>query len=209
MRRILLWLLLFALLPLSGCRAKTKEYNDPYNRSAAVAYADRYAKQRNPDYADFQNNCTNYISQVLVAGGKKMDAPIQPKKDQRISYHGQRSGWFSTYIESEPERWREFSVSTPFCRTDDFVDYWTNTRGMSLNRYNNNVGGLKKLYQEAEIGDVVILYGPDGGVAHLCVLVVKEGLQLLVNANTNDYYHYNIMKISPQAYPEIGLMQME
>ncbi len=45
-----------------------------YNRSAAVAYADQWSANdpdsvRNPDYPNFGNDCTNFASQVLYAGG--------------------------------------------------------------------------------------------------------------------------------------------
>ncbi len=48
----------------------------PYDRSAAVAYARRWAYHRNPAYLDFEllgGDCTNYASQVLLAGGLQMD----------------------------------------------------------------------------------------------------------------------------------------
>jgi len=44
----------------------------PYDRSAAVCYANRYAFKRNPRFYDFTNlggNCTNFVSQCLLAGG--------------------------------------------------------------------------------------------------------------------------------------------
>lgn len=43
----------------------------PYNRSAAVAYAHRWAFSRNPAYYDYEElggDCTNFASQCLYAG---------------------------------------------------------------------------------------------------------------------------------------------
>jgi hypothetical protein len=40
-----------------------------YNREAAAAYARRWATSYNPDYKQFTNDCTNFISQALYAGG--------------------------------------------------------------------------------------------------------------------------------------------
>ena len=43
----------------------------PYDRSAAVAYAHRWAFGRNPDFYDFEEiggDCTNFASQCLYAG---------------------------------------------------------------------------------------------------------------------------------------------
>ncbi|WP_462408848.1 amidase domain-containing protein [Neobacillus sp. Marseille-QA0830] len=43
-----------------------------YNRLRAVQYAERWWNTPNPAYQYFQNNCTNYISQCLNAGGAPM-----------------------------------------------------------------------------------------------------------------------------------------
>jgi len=48
----------------------------PYDRTAAVDYARKWAYARNPKYADFSHiggDCTNFISQCLVAGGMPMN----------------------------------------------------------------------------------------------------------------------------------------
>lgn len=47
-----------------------------YDRRAAVAYANRWAYFRNPNFLDFSGiggDCTNYASQCLLAGGAVMN----------------------------------------------------------------------------------------------------------------------------------------
>ncbi|MDL2206444.1 amidase domain-containing protein [Eubacteriales bacterium OttesenSCG-928-N13] len=47
-----------------------------YNRNRAVRYAHKWAYDRNPKYAKFDRDggdCTNYASQVLLAGAGKMN----------------------------------------------------------------------------------------------------------------------------------------
>ena len=47
-----------------------------YQRQAAVAYAHRWAFERNPiffNYDDIGGDCTNFASQVLLAGGADMN----------------------------------------------------------------------------------------------------------------------------------------
>lgn len=47
-----------------------------YNRSAAVAYARKWAYARNPEYYDFSEiggNCTNFASQCIYAGSGVMN----------------------------------------------------------------------------------------------------------------------------------------
>lgn len=48
----------------------------PYDRNAAVAYARRWALDRNPAYYDFEEiggDCTNFTSQSIYAGAKVMN----------------------------------------------------------------------------------------------------------------------------------------
>ena len=48
----------------------------PFDRDGAIEYARRWALDRNPKYYDFDDiggDCTNYVSQTLLAGGCKMD----------------------------------------------------------------------------------------------------------------------------------------
>ncbi|MDF3004967.1 MAG: amidase [Oscillospiraceae bacterium] len=50
--------------------------NINYDRRAAVAYANRWAYFRNPNFLDFSGiggDCTNYASQCLLAGGAVMN----------------------------------------------------------------------------------------------------------------------------------------
>jgi hypothetical protein len=43
-----------------------------FNHAAAVAYAVKYAKSPNPDYPPFDNDCTSFVSQCMLAGGWTM-----------------------------------------------------------------------------------------------------------------------------------------
>lgn len=48
----------------------------PYNRDAAVDYAIKWALNRNPnfyDYSQLGGDCTNFASQILLAGGASMN----------------------------------------------------------------------------------------------------------------------------------------
>ncbi|TDK58414.1 hypothetical protein E2K98_23575 [Bacillus salipaludis] len=54
-----------------------------YDRLKAVQYAERWWNSYNPAYKKFENNCTNYISQCLRAGG----APMR-------GYPNRGSGWW-------------------------------------------------------------------------------------------------------------------
>ncbi|MCV9887323.1 amidase domain-containing protein [Metabacillus halosaccharovorans] len=51
---------------------RNKETDFRYDRMAAVQYAERWWNSSNPQYKNFDVNCTNFISQCLHAGGAKM-----------------------------------------------------------------------------------------------------------------------------------------
>jgi hypothetical protein len=44
-----------------------------YNGGAAASYAKKWAKSVNPDFPRFSPDCTNFVSQALLAGGWKME----------------------------------------------------------------------------------------------------------------------------------------
>lgn len=56
----------------------------PYNRTAAINYAKKWALSRNPRYYNFDavgGDCTSFVSQCLYAGSQKMN-------------HNYENGWF-------------------------------------------------------------------------------------------------------------------
>ena len=67
----------------------------PYDRQAAIDYAHAWAFKRNPKYGDFSEmggDCSNFISQCLIAGG----AVMNETKDTGWYYHSMNSraaGW--------------------------------------------------------------------------------------------------------------------
>ncbi|MEN3004248.1 amidase domain-containing protein [Dehalobacterium formicoaceticum] len=68
--------------------------NRGYNRQAAVAYAHRWWNSYNPDFRYFPVDCTNYVSQVLYAGG----LPMQ--------YTGkQDAGWWYAANGAREDQW--------------------------------------------------------------------------------------------------------
>lgn len=67
----------------------------PYNRAAAIAYARRWALDRNPAYYNFDNiggDCTNFASQCLYAGARVMNyTPVM--------------GWFFLSLQKRTPSW--------------------------------------------------------------------------------------------------------
>jgi len=68
----------------------------PFDREKAIEYAHRWALDRNPEYFDFEDlggDCTNYVSQILLAGGCKMDK-------ESVLY-----GWYYTNANNKSPSW--------------------------------------------------------------------------------------------------------
>ena len=67
----------------------------PYHPEAAVAYAHEWAFGRNPKYGDFSDmggDCSNFVSQCLIAGGAVMNTA----RDTGWYYHSMNdraAGW--------------------------------------------------------------------------------------------------------------------
>ncbi len=60
-----------------------------YNRLAAVQYAERWWNDYNPKYKKFEDNCTNFISQCLRAGG----APMYGYPNRNKGWWMQNNNW--------------------------------------------------------------------------------------------------------------------
>lgn len=67
----------------------------PYNRAAAIKYANDYALSRNPAYYNFDyigGDCTNFISQCIYAGCKVMNyTPV--------------TGWYYSSLNNRAPAW--------------------------------------------------------------------------------------------------------
>lgn len=146
----------------------------PYNRTAAVAYARRWALDRNPAYYNFEKiggDCTNFASQCIYAGAKVMNfTPV--------------TGW---YYRSSSDRTASWSG----------VEYLHNF--LITNR---SVGPYAHIVEqtEAQPGDIVQLGTPDGDFYHSPVITAVTPT-ILVSAHTYDeldiplfFYNYGTVR---------------
>ena len=131
----------------------------PYNREAAVAYARRWAFDRNPAFYDFEElggDCTNFASQCIYAGAGVMNyTPVM--------------GWY--YI-------------SPSDRTAS----WTGVEYLYNFLVNNrSVGPYAYTVSRGEVmpGDVVQLGRANGDFYHTPVIVATAPV-ILVAAHSYD-----------------------
>lgn len=130
-----------------------------YDRAAAVAYARRWALDRNPAFYNFEKiggDCTNFTSQCLFSGARTMNyTPV--------------TGWFyrSSY---------------------DRAPSWTGVQYLYNFLINNkSVGPYARVVSESEVepGDIVQLGTGSGHFYHSPFITAVES-RILVAAHTDD-----------------------
>lgn len=135
-----------------------------YNREAAVRYADEWWNGRNPAFPSFDVDCTNYISQCLLAGGAPMYG--QPNRER---------GW---WLQRGNGNW-SFS--------------WSVAHSMRWYLAGSKKGLTAKQVSSAEelgLGDVICYdFQGDGRFDHTTIVTAKMGNVPLVNAHTYDAFH--------------------
>lgn len=131
-----------------------------YDRLGAVQYAEKYWNKRNPAYKNFSDNCTNFISQCLHAGG----APMR-------GHPNRGSGWWM----------KQSSWSYSWTVAHSMKMYLTNSKaGLRAVRV--------KSAEELVPGDVICYdFEGDGRFNHTTIVVAKDkGNMPLVNAQSYD-----------------------
>lgn len=147
------------------------DYRGVYNRTLAFRYAEQWWNSRNPQYANMGVDCTNFVSQVLHAGGFAMQGGS--KRDAGWWYRaGQSPSWSYSWavahslallLGQRPNLFRAQVVQTP---------------------------------QELTIGDVIAYdWTGSGRFGHNTVVVGQDAHGMpLVNAHTVDshqrFYSY-------------------
>ena len=130
-----------------------------YNRQAAVAYAQKWALERNPRYYDFQNiggDCTNFVSQCLFAGAGVMN--FTPT-----------FGWYYLSPSNRAPAWTGVVYLYNFLTT------------------NRSVGPYARVVspEEIEQGDIIQL-GTGNGTFYHSLLVTAVTPEILICTHTYD-----------------------
>jgi hypothetical protein len=139
-----------------------------YNRTAAVDYALTWAsngsQKRNSAYPNFSNDCTNFVSQALKAGGYGFQG-----NHDGCTYESTQGEWY-VYRNSSPSLtcWgsnRDWLWSTGWATAHDFMKYYGQYSGRAVAYgYANNKEALSLLISRASIGDIVHIQVLSGGI---------------------------------------------
>ena len=139
----------------------------PYIRERAVEYALRWALSRNPlfpDFAGIGGDCTNFVSQAILAGSCVMNDTLD-------------FGWYYFSPENRAPAWTGVQF---------FYNFITGNP-----EYLRENGGEGQFGAEApttmiEPGDVVQLANEQGTYYHTLMITGREGDDFLVSAHTDD-----------------------
>lgn len=103
------------------CNAATaaQKRGSNYNRGVAKQYALKWANSYNPAYFSFGNDCINFVSQSLQAGGYQ---------------DGKAPGWHKPKSAADTGPWTSISL---------FIDAWTQTKRVKWGTINGVRDGYK------------------------------------------------------------------
>ncbi|QQK78245.1 amidase domain-containing protein [Salicibibacter cibarius] len=139
-----------------------------YNRLEAVKYAERWWNAYNPQYHHFTDNCTNFISQCLKAGG----APMHGVPDREKGWWYTGDNWSYSWAVAHSMRWHLSGA----------------TKGLTAKEVERAT--------DLQPGDIICYdFDGDGRWEHNTIVVMKDGNhEPLVNAQTensrNRYWSY-------------------
>ncbi len=140
-----------------------------YNRLEAVRYAELWWNDFNPKFQRFEDDCTNFISQCLFAGGIPME--FSKSRSNGWWYRGAQNGWSYSW-----------TVANSFKL---YLETGGHIRVQQMDRP-----------EELTIGDVICYdFNGDGRWQHNTIVVHKDYYGMpLVNAHTtnsrNRYWDY-------------------
>ncbi|MCK2238454.1 MULTISPECIES: amidase domain-containing protein [unclassified Crossiella] len=152
-----------------------------YDYTAMVNYARQWAYARNPQYPRFDNDCANFVSQALRAGG--WEIALDPS---------------SGYPARDPKNWYHYQSSA--------IHYWSRTWSISHELYffardESRRATPLRYFEELSIGDILQADwnnaegqpAPDGRLDHTMMVSRKEGTspnQILLTYHTEDRFDH-------------------
>ena len=139
----------------------------PYNRERAVTYARRWALDRNPlfvDFSGFGGNCTNFVSQCVLAGSCTMN-------------YTPDFGWYYLSPQDRAPAWSGVEF---------FYDFMTGVPSFFSQNGGTGPYATAVGQEDVEVGDVIQLANRVGDWYHTVIISGFEGDEILVCAQSND-----------------------
>lgn len=148
-------------------RSKThSNKNSSYNRDEAKRYAIKYAKQYNSKYRRFDNDCTNFVSQCLKAGGWEHEG-----------------GWYR-----DTTSWYYYFYNQTWTWVNAHYLYWF----LQYSNRSEPGNGTMSL----SVGDLVFAdWNFDGHIDHTMIVTYKSRSDIFLSYHTTDRRNYPFKKI--------------
>lgn len=141
--------------------------NKPYNRMRAVEYARTWALKRNPLFVDFTGiggNCTNFVSQCLLAGSCVMN-------------YTPDFGWYYISPEDRAPAWSSVEY---------FFDFITQVPRFATRNGGEGPYGSVVEREGAMVGDVIQYANASGDWYHTVIISEIRPDEILVCAQSDD-----------------------
>lgn len=157
-----------------------------FSVSKAKTYAGKWWNSRNSfQYDSEDNDCTNFVSQILFASGKSKKAPSSvPAGTSRTT-----SYWYS-YI-NDSGKVPTFKKTTSWINVSDFYSFWNRTQATKAST------NKQTLIDYADEGDVIQFRKKnDPRFSHTMFVYEKSGGTLYLSGHTSNYLKRNFKDIS-------------
>lgn len=159
-----------------------------YSGGSAAKYAQTWYNKRNSKYNSHPYDCTNFVSQAVLAGGKGMlklkPLPTGMKATTSYWYSEKYQEWKLNYYVN---RWKE---STSWVRVDDFYSFWA--------KYQKTLTSSNKstIVKNANVGDVVQFRRSNGDWFHSMVVTRKANGTIYLSGHTSNVYNKDLKNIT-------------
>lgn len=155
------------------------QISNSYDADAAADYALEWCEGRNPEYNSHLKDCTNFVSQCLVAGGIDMEYP----RTIPNGIYDTTSYWYSTwYYEGSV---RMYNESSSFIGVQALCDYLEDN-GICYDTMISTAAGLDDVQDEASIGDIIQLKYAGGDYSHSIIITGGRKGNLRYSGHTNN-----------------------
>ena len=168
------------------CADNPVNYVDPsghkYDKDKAINYAHNHYLNYNKKYNRHPKDCTNFVSQCVHAGGKKMKYKNYKKILQYKYMYKTTSYWYSHRY----EKWRtnyyvyKWKETSAWVGVEDFCKYWRKHEAKIT-----VTSSLNKMQNKAVRGDVVQFYVKSKGWYHSTIVTAGKKGALKYCAHSN------------------------
>ena len=178
------------------CADNPVNYVDPsghkYDKDKAINYAHNHYLNYNKKYNRHPKDCTNFVSQCVHAGGKKMKYKNYKKILQYKDMYKTTSYWYSHRY----EKWRtnyyvyKWKETSAWVGVEDFCKYWRKHEAKIT-----VTSILNKMQNKAVRGDVVQFYVKSKGWYHSTIVTAgkKGALKYCAHSNSRRDYKYSLL----------------